>query len=57
MGATLYSRDCRCQFRRPSSYSLTHAELAAHIRSLRRQGWQSWEVRVRFDTGTVSDAA
>jgi hypothetical protein len=33
----------------PSTYSLTAAELAAHIRQLRRQGWQSWEIRARFD--------
>jgi hypothetical protein len=41
----------------PSNYSLTHAELAAHVRQLRRDGWQGWEVRVRFDSGTVGDAA
>ena len=34
---------------RPSSYSLPPASLAAHIRQLRRDGWQSWEVRTRFD--------
>ena len=33
----------------PSTYSLTPAELARHIRELRRQGWQSWEIRTRFD--------
>jgi hypothetical protein len=33
----------------PSTYSLSAAELAAHIRQLRRQGWQSWEIRARFD--------
>jgi hypothetical protein len=33
----------------PSTYSLNAAELAAHIRQLRRQGWQSWEIRARFD--------
>lgn len=37
------------RFGQPSNYSLTHAELAAHIRQLRRDGWQSWEVRTRFD--------
>jgi hypothetical protein len=33
----------------PSTYGLTHAELATHIRQLRRAGWQSWEIRARFD--------
>jgi hypothetical protein len=33
----------------PSSYSLTRRELSRHIRELRRQGWQSWEIRARFD--------
>jgi hypothetical protein len=37
------------RFGRPSSFSLSHAELATHIRSLRRTGWQGWEVRARFD--------
>jgi hypothetical protein len=37
------------RFGEPSTYSLAPAELAAHIRQLRRSGWQSWEVRVRFD--------
>jgi hypothetical protein len=41
---------------RPSSYSLPAAHQAAHVRQLRRQGWQSWEVRTRFDFGAV-DAA
>ncbi len=35
---------------RPSTYSLSPLELAAHIRRLRRAGWQSWEIRARFDT-------
>jgi hypothetical protein len=35
---------------RPSTYSLSPGELAAHIRWLRRQGWQGWEIRARFDT-------
>jgi hypothetical protein len=47
---------CR-RFGQPSSYSLTAIELAAHVRQLRRSGWQSWEVRVRFDFGTVAGAA
>lgn len=33
----------------PSTYSLSAAELARHIRELRRQGWQGWEIRARFD--------
>jgi hypothetical protein len=37
------------QFGQPSSYSLSRAELARHVRQLRRSGWQSWEVAVRFD--------
>jgi hypothetical protein len=37
------------QFGRPSSYSLPVAVLAAHVRDLRRSGWQSWEIRARFD--------
>ncbi len=37
------------RFGRPSSYSLTHAELAAEVRRRRREGWQPWEVRARFD--------
>jgi hypothetical protein len=35
---------------RPSTYSLSVPELAAHIRWLRQQGWQGWEIRARFDT-------
>ena len=35
---------------RPSTYSLASWELAAHIRDLRRLGWQGWEIRARFDT-------
>jgi hypothetical protein len=34
----------------PSNYSLSPWELTAHIRHLRHQGWQSWEIRARFDT-------
>lgn len=45
------------RFGQPSSYSLSHAELAAHIRQLRRVGWQSWEIVTRFDFGRVTDAA
>ncbi len=36
-------------FGQPSNYSLAAHELAAHIRQLGRQGWQSWEIRARFD--------
>jgi hypothetical protein len=45
------------RFGPPSTYSLPAWELAAHIRELRRDGWQGWEVRVRFDAGSVGDAA
>jgi hypothetical protein len=34
----------------PSTYSLSPWELAQHIRHLRHEGWQSWEIRARFDT-------
>jgi hypothetical protein len=37
------------RFRRPSTFSLSAAELARHIRSLRSQGWQGWELRQVFD--------
>ena len=37
------------RFGQPSTYSLTRRELSRHIRELRRAGWQSWEVRARFD--------
>ena len=37
------------RFTPPSDYSLPAVELAAHVRQLRRDGWQSWEVRTRFD--------
>jgi hypothetical protein len=40
----------------PSTYSLPVRDLARHIRTLRRDGWQSWEIRARFDYG-VTDAA
>ena len=33
---------------------LAAPELAAHIRQLRRQGWQSWEIRARFDYGEAA---
>jgi hypothetical protein len=38
------------RFGRPSTYSLPARDLGRHIRTLRRHGWQSWEIRVRFDT-------
>jgi hypothetical protein len=38
----------RGRFGEPSSYSLTAAELARHVRQLRRGGWLAWEVRARF---------
>jgi hypothetical protein len=37
------------RFGEPSSYSLGRAELSRHVRALRRQGWQGWEIRARFD--------
>ena len=37
------------RFGQPSNYSLAAHELAVHIRQLRRSGWQSWEIRTRFD--------
>jgi hypothetical protein len=45
------------RFGQPSSYSLTHAELAAHVRQLCRSDWQPWEVRTRFDFGGCRYAA
>jgi len=39
----------RGRFGQPSSYSLDAAVLARHVRELRRAGWQSWEIRARFD--------
>jgi hypothetical protein len=45
------------RFGQPSSYSLTHAELTAEVRQRRREGWQGWEIRARFDFGTAADAA
>jgi hypothetical protein len=45
------------RFGRPSSFSLTHAELTAEVRRRRRDGWMGWEIRARFDFGTVSRAA
>jgi hypothetical protein len=35
-------------FGQPSTYSLDQVTLARHIRELRRQGWQGWEIRARF---------
>jgi hypothetical protein len=61
-GATLYRviprfpSDSRAVFGQPSNYSLTRAELTAHVRALRRAGWQNWEVRARFDFGFGSAA-
>jgi hypothetical protein len=37
------------RFGQPSTYSLPAAVLAAHVRELRRSGWQGWEVRRRFE--------
>jgi hypothetical protein len=33
----------------PSTFSMSTLELAAHIREMRRAGWQGWEIRARFD--------
>ena len=41
--------DSPSRFGQPSSYSLSRVELSHHIRLLRRQGWQSWEIKQRFD--------
>ena len=41
----------------PPSYSLTHAELTAEVRRRRRDGWQGWEIRARFDFTAVTHAA
>ena len=35
-------------FGQPSTYSLDQVTLARHVRSLRRAGWQPWEIRRRF---------
>jgi len=45
------------RFGRPSSFGLTYAELTAEVRRRRRDGWQSWEVRARFDFGGCRDVA
>jgi hypothetical protein len=42
------------RFGEPSSYSLTHAELAAEIRRRRREGWQGWEINARFTFGAAA---
>lgn len=39
---------------RPSTFSLTRAELAAHARQLHRAGWQRWEIRARLDLGSAA---
>jgi hypothetical protein len=44
-------------FGQPSTYSLTPAELTAEVRRRRREGWQGWEIRARFDFGAFADAA
>jgi hypothetical protein len=41
-------------FGQPSNYSLSGAELAAHVRRLRQSGWQGWEVARRFDFRSVA---
>lgn len=42
------------RFGQPSNYSLHPVTLAEHIRQLRRAGWQSWEIRARFDYGEAA---
>jgi hypothetical protein len=42
------------RFGQPSNYSLDPVTLATHVRGLRRDGWQSWEIRARFDFGAAA---
>jgi hypothetical protein len=42
------------RFGQPSTYSLSSWELARHVRQLRREGWQSWELKARFTFGRVA---
>jgi hypothetical protein len=44
------AESCRCARPRPQpmNYSLDPVTLARHIRGLRLQGWQGWEIRARF---------
>jgi len=44
----LLSHDSDQVFGQPSTYSLDQITLAHHIRTLRRSGWQAWEIRARF---------
>jgi len=37
------------RFGQPSNFGLSPAELTAEVRRRRREGWQSWEIRARFD--------
>jgi hypothetical protein len=37
------------RFGQPSNFSLTRGELTAEVRRRRRDGWQGWEIRARFD--------
>jgi len=37
------------RFGQPSSYSLSRDELTVEVRRRRRDGWQGWEIRARFD--------
>jgi hypothetical protein len=37
------------RFGQPSTFSLSPAELTAEVRRRRRDGWQHWEIRARFD--------
>jgi hypothetical protein len=40
--------DDSARFGPPSTFGLSAAELATHIRDCRRAGWLRWELRVRF---------
>jgi hypothetical protein len=41
-------RALRQRFGLPSDFSLSAAELAAHIEDLRRAGWLAWEIHIKF---------
>ena len=43
-----YRRELLARIGQPSNYGMDPVTLARHIRQLRRQGWQSWEIRARF---------
>ena len=45
--------DTEHRFGCPSTYGLSRAELAAHVRDCHRGGWQRWELAVRFGRWTA----